>query len=409
MTGLQHQRRVVGRNALELAVGAVFAVYVFYLLMLGKEFSPSVAPPWYRDLGILWDNADFVVGHRQYRSGYFFPPSAYIIAHLFELLGPDLGFRLYLVLQVIAVGAALWAWARIIGLYRSANRSVVTLTTVIVCSFYIQTQLSMHNANAETFALVSLALAWRPRTQLSAGLYALSLAIKPYSSAFLLPWMVWCGYRGWVVSAVLWLLGFYLLLPVVWFGFHDTVALNLQWFGNLVAVSDSNDPGQLSVRAGLAALLGLPLANPAVHLGGLVLEAAWGVALAGFFWPTLTRRGAPTAMVGACEAAAILLIGLPLGSHQQPSRSLVLIAAALIITFAVSDARQPKRLRAILGLILAAIGLPVWLIPFSPLYFFMTLPICLLSLAGLAIVRASPTSQAPTPTVPMEPTGRSSA
>lgn len=408
MTELQDRSRFVNRQALELAVGAVFAVYVLYLLMLGKEFTPSVAPPWYRDLGILWDNADFVIGHRRYPPGYFFPPSTYIITHLFGLLGRDLGFRIYLALQAIALGAAFWAWGRLIGLYRSPNRSLVLLTAAVVCSFYIQTQLSMHNANAETFALVSLALAWRPRTQLSAGFYALSLAIKPYSSVFVLPWMAWCGYRGWVASAVIWLLGFYLLLPVAWFGFHDAVALYSQWFGNLVAVSDSNDPSQLSVLAGLAALFGLPLSNPAVHLGGLALEAAWGLALAAFYWPTLMRRGAPTAMVGACEAAAILLIGLPLGSHQQPSRSVILIAAALIIATAVFDARQPKRVRGLLALILAAIGLPVWLIPFSPIYFFMTLPICLLSLTGLAIVRAMPASQAAaqTRTDPTGPTGR---
>src|SRR5262249_36976930 len=157
------------------------------------------------------------------------PPSCYIIFHVFGLLDHRIAFRIYLALQVGAMAAAIWAWLRLVGVERSSNRSLIVLAAVLTCSFYIHVQLGMHNPNAETFALVSLALAWSRSVPLSSGCYALSLAIKPYSSVFILPWMAWNGQRLWALGAVLWLLVFFVALPVAWFGVTDAIALHQQW------------------------------------------------------------------------------------------------------------------------------------------------------------------------------------
>ena len=45
--------------AVEFVIGLLF-VYLLYVLMLSKFFSPSIAPPWFRDLGILWTLSDYV-------------------------------------------------------------------------------------------------------------------------------------------------------------------------------------------------------------------------------------------------------------------------------------------------------------------------------------------------------------
>jgi hypothetical protein len=393
MTGVQDRWRFASQRSLEMAVGVIFAGYVFYVLMLGKLFSRSVSPPWYRDLGMLWDLADYTINNRNYHSGQLYPPSTAIIAHLFGLLDRDIAFRIYFVVQVIAIGSAIWAWTRLIGLDRSPSRSLVILTAALTCFFYIHGQLTMHNTNAETFALISLALTWQPRTQLSAGCYALSLAVKPFSAVFILPWMAWNGYRAWVVSALVWLLGFYVLLPVMWFGVSDAIELHREWLATLLSAVDNNDPNQLSVRSGLAALVGAPLSNPEVNIIALLLEAIWLGALTSFFVPTLLRRGAPAAMVGACEAAAILLIGLPLGSYTQPARSITLLASTLIIASAVFDSRQSPGSRVVLAAILVVIGVSAQVVPLGPVFSLMTLPVCLLALAGLAIVRRMPTWQ----------------
>jgi hypothetical protein len=387
MTGNRHLSRFASQRPLEIAIGALSAAYILYVLVLTKMLSPSVSLPWYRDLGILWDNADYVVSHRSYAAGYFFPPSCYILAHLFGLLDHRIAFRIYLVVQIIAIGAVIWAWARLIGVARSPSRSLIILTAALACSFYIHVQLGMHNPNAETFALVSLALAWSRSTALSTGCYALSLAIKPYSSVFVLPWMAWNGNRGWALGALLWLMVFFVALPALWFGLSDAIDLHRQWLASLLSASENGDPNQLSVRGGLAALAGGAESDLWIRVTAILLELGWLGALAVFFVPALWRRGPPAAMAGACEAAAILLIGLPLGSHQQPARMVVLLAAALVIAAAIFEGRLPTRTRALLVGILAVIGVAAWVVPIGPIYFLATLPICVLALLGLALVR----------------------
>jgi hypothetical protein len=389
MTGSHDGRSVIHRRSLDLAVGAIAVVYALYVLQLGKMFSPAVAPDWYRDLGILWNDAEYLIDHRSYRPGLFFPPSCYILVHLFGLIGHGVAFRIYLILQVVALGAAMWAWARYAGIARSPSRALIVLTSGLACSTYVHIQLAMHNPNAETFALVSLALLWSRSTALSSGCYALSLAIKPYSSVFILPWMAWNGDCKWSLAAIAWLLAFFVILPAAWFGLAGAVDLHRQWLASLLSAGDNGSPTQDSLRGGLAALFGLAVTDPPIWWTSVILELVWLAALGAFFFRALLRRGPRVALVAASEAAAILLIGLPLGSHQQPSRMVVMLAAALVISTKIFDERQPLSVRLGLAAILLAIGLLAGLIPVGPIYFLATLPICLLALFGLWVVRTT--------------------
>jgi hypothetical protein len=389
MTASHGGRRVIDQRALDILVGTIALVYALYVLMLGKMFSPAVAPDWYRDIGILWNDADYVIGHGSYRPGLFFPPSCYILVKLFGLIGHGVAFRIYLILQVAALGAAIWAWACYAGIARSPYRALIVLTAVLACSPYVHIQLAMHNPNAEAFALVSLALLWSRSTALSAGCYAFSLAIKPYSSVFVLPWMAWNGERRWCLAAIAWLFAFFVILPVAWFGVAEAVDLHRQWLASLLWASDNSSPDQSSLRGGLAALLGSAVTDPSIRWMSVALQLAWLGALGAFFVATPLRRGPPVALVAASEAAAILLIGLPLGSHQQPSRMVVLLAAALVMSTRIFDDQQPLSVRVGLATILLAIGLLAGLIPIGPVYFLAMLPVCLLALFGLGVVRTT--------------------
>jgi hypothetical protein len=382
---------VTHQRFLEIAIGGCFVTYAFYVLTLGKLFAPPKSPDWYRDLGILWDLADYTVQHEAYPPGYFFPPSNAILAHLYGLINRDLAFRLYLIVQVVAVAVAMWAWAHMIRLTTRPSRSLVMLTAFLAVFVYIRAELGIHNTNAMTFCLVSIALVSQGRRQFSAGCYTLSIAIKPYGSVFVLPWMAWNGYRDWTASALVWLLGFYIVLPVAWFGAFHTPDLYREWFFNVTAAASSDDTHQLSVQGGVAALAGAwPAAR--VYWVSVALQAGWLGALIAFFVPTALRRGAPSAMAFACEAAAILLIFLPLGGLRQPGRSITVLASTLIIGSAVFDLCQAPILRVALAAILATIGSSLYVVGiYGPMFFFLlTLPVCLLALMGLAIVRAMP-------------------
>jgi hypothetical protein len=268
------------------------------------------------------------------------------------------------------------------------------LTAFLAVFVYIHAELGIHNTNAVTFCLVSLALVSQGRRrQFSAGCYALSIAIKPYGSVFVLPWMAWNDYRAWTASALVWLLGFYVVLPVAWFGASYTPELYREWFVNVTAAASSDGPQHLSVQGGVAALAGTWPASR-VYWVSVALQAAWLGALIAFFAPTALRRGAPSAMAFACEAAAILLIFLPLGGLQQPGRSITLLASTLIIGSAVFDPCQSPILRGALAAILATIGISLYVVGiYGPMFFLLTLPVYLLALMGLAIVRAMPPKQ----------------
>ena len=391
---------VTHQRFLEIVIGGYFVAYAFYVLMLGKLFAPPKSPDWYRDLGILWDLADYTVQHKSYPPGYFWPPSHAILAHLYGLINRDLAFRLYLIVQVVAVAVAMWAWACLIRLTTRPSRSLAMLTAFLAVFVYIHAELGMHNTNAVTFCLVSLALVSQSRRQFSAGCYTLSIAIKPYGSVFVLPWMAWNGYRAWTASALVWLLGFYVVLPVAWFGASYTSELYREWVINITAAASSDGPDHLSVQGGVAALAGAWPAS-CIYWTSMALQAAWLGALIAFFVPTALRRGAPSAMTFGCEAAAILLIFLPLGGHQQPGRSITLLASMLIIASTVFHPGQAPILRGALAAILAAIAISLYAIQiYGRIFFLLTLPVCLLALMGLAIVRAMPPKQdSPPPSV----------
>jgi hypothetical protein len=389
--GTYFHGRIAGRRWLEAASIGFFVWYGIYVLMLGKFFSPAVTPDWYRDLGLLWDLADYTARTGHYLVGqYFFPPSNAVLAHLYGLIDRDIAFRIYLLAEVASVGVTIWAWSRLIGVETQPSRAAIILTAFLAAHTYVHFELHMHNSNAVTLAMVSLALAFERHTTFSAGSYAFSLAVKPYSSVLILPWMAWHGNARWTVSALCWLGLWFGALPAIWFGLAESVQLYGEWLASLFAAVANDDPNQLSIRAGVAALGQSEISDPVVRATALALEAGWIAALVAFFLPSLRRRIPPSGRRAACELAAILLIGLPLGNHQQPARGIVLLAPMLVIASAIFDARQSPRARAMLGGILIAIGISSHVVPMGTMHALLTLPICILSLIALSIVRAMP-------------------
>jgi hypothetical protein len=363
--------------------------------MLSKLFSVGVAPDWYNDLGILWDLADYTARSGHYLVGqYFFPPSNAILVHLYGLLDRDIAFRIYLVAELMAIGVTIWAWLRLAGAETHPNRALIILAAFLATHTYIHIEVRMHNANAVALGLVSLALAFPRRTMFSTGCYAFSLAVKPQGSALVLPWMAWNRNGRWAAGALAWLVLWYGVLPAAWFGVADSVQLYREWIASLFAMATYDGRAQLSVQAGVAALGQWDIADPVVRSTAFALQAGWIAALAVFFLPALRRRQPCSGMPAACELAAILMVGLPLGNHQQPARDIALLPAMLVIAAVTFDARRSPRLRAILGAILVAIAVSTHAVPMGPVHFLLTLPVCVLALIGLAIVRAMPSDRA---------------
>jgi hypothetical protein len=382
--------RTAGQRWMEAAIIGFFCWYAIYVLILGKFFSSAMTPDSYRDLGILWDLTDYTAQKGHYPAVYFFPPSNAILVHLYGLIDRNFAFRVFLVVEVAAVGLTIWAWLRLIGFAAHPSRALVIVTAFSAAQTYIHIELHMHNINALTLAAVSLALSFEKSNGFSTGCYAFSVAMKPYGSVLILPWMAWRRNGRWVASALCWLALWFGALPVIWFGAAEAIQLYREWIVSLLAVVANDDPSQLSIQAGVATLTRWEISDSRVASTALILQASWIVAFAAFFLPSLKRRSSCCGIAAACEFAAILLIGLPLGNHQQPARGIVLLASTMVIASGAFDARRSPRLRAILGGILVAIGVSSHAVPMGPLHFLLTLPICMLALVGLSIVRATP-------------------
>jgi hypothetical protein len=377
------------QRPIELVLGGALVVYLVYVLVLSKVFSASVAESWFRDLGILWTLSDHVFEHHRYLAHqYFFPPPNAIIVHAYGSFDRELAFRLYVVLQIACFLLSLWMWSRYLDLERRPARGVIVAIAVLTTLRYIHVEFAMHNVNLVGLALVSAAVLHHQR-RAAAFWYALSLAIKPYSSVLILPWMMWRGLWAWSAQAMLWLLALFALLPIACFGLSDTVALYRDWVSSLTMAGTTQMSG-VSVRAGFAALFHLPIEDSRVVLADVVALGVWVVVVAAFFLPTLLRKAPTSKFTIGAELAAILLVALPVGAHQQPARGVALVAATLVIAAAAFAEKRSRWSRIALLSILAAIGVSVHVVPLGPLFFLLTLPVCMAALAGLAIARHEP-------------------
>lgn len=391
------------QRLVEIAIGCLLLAYLLHVLKLAKFFSLPIDPARFRDLGILWYLSDYVFANLRYApEGYYFPPPNAIILHLYGLMNRDLAFRLYLLSQAVNFVLLLWMWSRLLQLAARPLRFAIVLTAVLATLHYVHFEFHMHNLNLMSLTLVSAAVVFQ-RSAMGPFCYGLSLAIKPYSSVLVLPWMVWQGHYGYALRAVLWLLLFFLALPVLWFGVDATITLYKDWVHALGSAGSSH-PNPLSVKLGLAALLGVPIDHPSAALADRVALAIWVAGLAAFFLPTLLRRGPGAAFTTAAELAAILLAALPVGALQQPARNVALLPAMLVVAAAAFAEQRSRWSRIALIGVLAFVGIAPHAVAIGPPHHLLTLPLCMAALAGLAIARHEPGRNTES-AVPQQPTG----
>jgi hypothetical protein len=384
--------RVLGflrQHWIDTAVITFFCYYSIHVLSLAKLFHLTVGPEWYRDLGLAWYLGDATVSHDYPIGSYFQPPAHAILFHLYGLLNRDIAFRLYLIAEVCAVWITVWAWCRIGGIRTKQNAMLVPLLGFLAASRYVHSELAFHNQNALVLMLLSLALLFERRPIFAGGCYAVSVAIKPYSNVFIMPWMIWRGEYRWVAAAFCWLMFWFAILPAYWFG----VDRSLQIYGSeIVSIWDAATLGNqanLSVLGGLAALTGRSSLDPIVRAGSFALQGFWLAAWASYFIPTLKDARHCRGIAAACDYAAILLIALPLGRYMQPPREIALLAGTLLLAVGVFDDRLSVPRRFTLTCILVAIGLSSWAVPLGPLSCLLAIPICFAALGGLWILRAA--------------------
>jgi hypothetical protein len=375
----------------EYICGMAIVVFAIYYPYLGKLFSPAIDPHRFRDFGILINLADWVVEHGRYPIGvYYNPPPNVIYMRLLTKIGAENAFRLHLVAQSTAFVFTLVAWSRIIGIDGRADRMRILLCACLAALFYVSFELQMHNMNMLCLGLVSVALWLRNCPWLSGALFAAAVAIKPYGSVLIVPYMLWSREFRWCLATAVWTIVVMAVLPIAYFGAETALGLYSEWLQSIAITANPEwvRVYGFSLQAGLAIVLGADFSEGHVKLLTHTTEAVWLVLLAWFFFPVLRRRVLPGGKILAAEVGALLIAPLPLGGLQQIARSVVFLVAALSIVNAVFERQTPRSWRVVLILILLAVAIVPRVVPLGQVQCVVTAALCILTLLGLAMTRA---------------------
>ena len=380
----RHQR------LLEVTILVMFAAYIFYELVIGKFFSAHIELIKFRDYGLIIDLMTKTVNNNRYEVGYFFPPPNLVLVGTLSRVGQDTSFRLFLALGAISFVVTFYFWSVVAGFSKKTERFIIVLCGFAGSLYYIRFEFQMHNLNLIGMGLLSWQVYLLKRTCASGVVFGLGTCLKPYGSVLLLPWMLWKGQLRWCLAAILAVLVIGLVVPALWFGLSDTGRLYREWLASVASTSDPafvRASGQ-SLRAGVAALLGIDPYAPIVGLVTHLAELTWLVMLATFFF--VRRRADVTfGLPMAAEVAALLMVPLPIG-YQQPARMVVLLVATLVLAAAALDTAREARTRYALWTSLLLVGTIPWVVPLGPAHCVVTLVVCVLSLVGLSIAAPAP-------------------
>lgn len=351
-------------RARRVAEACVLAALVFYWLYFATRMRWVWTPadflqPWMTDFSILMTSSAEIAARGHYpdlaRPGVpgFFPyaPPAVVLFILFGALGPAIATPLFLLAKLAALGAILWAGLRLAGATQRAERAAIAVIAVIAADPWISSDLRQQNINVIYVALVALAAAALARPARAGVLLAFATAFKLYS-AVLLPWLALTRrWRATVVMALA-LVGFFVVLPIAWFGVEMTARLYGEWFAQLRAsgtraIHDSPGPW-ITLRRFLSLSSGADPFADAVAWGIVVLQGAWIAVLAGYAWTTRHADRTVPAAIGA-DAVVLMLAPLPFSTVLQPTHGSPLLLAHVLLAAAALDRGRPLPIRLLCG------------------------------------------------------------
>jgi glycosyl transferase family 87 len=225
--------------------------------------------------------------------------------------------------SILLAGALLWLSVLILPERRLPAEALVGVTLVAMAKFYAH-ELVLGQVNLLFAAIVACAVLLRERGREAAAgvLFALAVVVKPYAVIFA-PWLA-VERRRVAFAAMLGALAFFLLLPVLVYGWSGNLALMSGWWGMVASTTQPNLGNQdnVSIAAMTARWLGPGVAAQAAFV---VIAAAIGFALA----EALLRRNAVRSPY-ALEASVLLLV-IPLLTPQGWDYVLLIATPAIVL------------------------------------------------------------------------------
>jgi hypothetical protein len=261
----------------------------------------------------------------------------------------SVAFALWLVLQIGALVAALWASLKLVGADRRPGRVAAAVGAMLLADNAVGWDLRTHNNNIVYLSLVMLALVTR-RAWLSGLLFAMSWNLKIYSGAAILGVLLRREYRlAIAIVAASALLA--IVVPIAVFGFEGYIKLLVGRYGQ---ANFQPPPGKQALMApdpfplAAAALLNVPLGSTSALTLLWVARAVW-VALVLTYLAIAARRPTDDGKARLADTCVLLLAPLPFSPWFAPYHAIVLVPAFMLLIALVAREMEPLWLRLMAG------------------------------------------------------------
>ena len=308
--------------------------------------------------------ANQVCHDQKYSTSFVYPLPAVLFWHAWSALHFTASAVAYLVLLPASLAVCLLLSLFLAkGGNRNSYDGLIAAFAFAGANYFALWDMEICNVNSVYLMLVLLALwCWHKERDTWAGIWlALSVALKIYSIAFLPLLLLRKKWRiAWVMVAAMLVL--FLVVPSLYFGPHDTVALTERW---LEVVRSSSRPDYLlsyiAYKVSLSWTALLLFYRPAsdgqsnvadwninsVALAVRLVQLAWLFLVALYFLrfrATQTQAGRERRAF-ALDCSVILLLPLPLSPFLQPHQGVVVLLPAVVLATAAFDEHISHRSR----------------------------------------------------------------
>jgi hypothetical protein len=278
---------------------------------------------------------------------YSYLPSAVALMLPLYAFPRPAAFGIWLCLQGISFFAVLLLSMRLAGLALWPSRWLIVASAVLLAENPISWDLRNHNVNLIYLGLVLAGIANRS-SSIGGALLALSFNLKLYSACFFAGLAWWRDYRRLVSMLICSLL--IALVPILLVGTSGFLTLMKEWAGQVAfTMTDAGDAmAPMSLRKGLAAMLGADVTSSIVYWLWRALQAMWILIVLSYFIFLPRRRHDDTGQDPQrfADTCVLLLAPLPLSTWFVPYHAIIMLPAFVLLLTVALDASWPISVRA---------------------------------------------------------------
>ncbi|HJT22925.1 MAG TPA: glycosyltransferase family 87 protein [Nitrospira sp.] len=350
---------------------------VIYILWFTTSFQirhHSLEPDRLLDYALNYNQSRLVAAELSYPSrsqGFLYPPANVVLRLALGRLGLQSSAVVWMVLLIGATLLCVESSLYLLGLSKHPVRYFMALLALSSVEYFFEWDLKYLNGNVLYLAclLTALILIQKTQVQGAASLLAFSLVLKLYSAVFLPYFFLKKQYRLCFATG-LWLVLFFLALPIGYFGVGNAWTVTEHWVRSLLDSGDSTFPLEFpayltGLHKTLLILLTSTGGNGRYNIADLSYETVWAVTrtfqsvwvaavMMYFIRARHCSANVPLGTRQMIDAGVLSLLVLPLSPVVQPHHGVVMFIPAMVLIRVLFDASVAPAFRTSAGAILSA-------------------------------------------------------